>query len=212
MSAGYSDVQNQPPGCTTHEGFKSWCLWLGMTACAAEGWQRLCNQPSVACFSYFFGVLVFQSMSITLLLGKDLVTSWHGLAPHCCLAAVWIVYVPRMWLYGPRSAATRLNDILTLPHLISSSVIAILISVGPDDWVPYHHRPLSMIFLSVMLAFQNVAANSGSVPTLHPSQPHPTMLVPYWHAVTDALRVMDVFSEAFTIRVLLLQACPSSAT
>ena len=193
-----------------NQGFEAYWLRLGMTAEAIAGWRNLNAQPFAICSAYFSAALLMQVVSAYMLAGKTPITAWHAIGPHCTLAAVWVVYVLRMWRLGPRSAKTSLNGILTLPHILAAMFIGVSICVGPESWLPYRKRPLSVILLSLFVLACNTAGNCGAVPTLHPAVPHPSMQEPLIQASLDTVRVMDVLTEGFTIRMLLEQVLSTS--
>lgn len=49
----------------------------------------------------------------------------------CVRAAAGMLNVPRMWRNGPCSAATNLNDVLTLRHMLSTTFTAFMATFGP---------------------------------------------------------------------------------
>lgn len=187
------------------EPFASWCLRLGMTIDAVEGWCKLCLQPSYMCCAFYFSVLCWQTVLGVMLAGKRPMTAWHVIFPHAALTSVWAVYLVRMWRMGPRSATTPLNKLLTIPHLSAMTFIGVSTCVGPDSWMPYCNRTLAVVMLAVLALFVNITGNCGAVPTLHPDEPHPSIHKPLLQSVLETGRIMDTLTDGFTIRLLVLQ-------
>eukprot|EP00892_Ulva_mutabilis_P009755 jgi/Ulvmu1/7151/UM034_0058.1 len=191
---------------STSPSFDACCLRFGMGIHAAAGWRRLCAKPFQISSAYFCGALLFQAVSASMWAGAQSITSWHAIIPHSLLAVVWVVFVANMWRFGPVSTKTALNAVLTIPHMVSVLFIAMKICVGPDSWVPYGNRPLSVILLAFFALFVNTVGNCGAVPTVHPEEPHKSIQEPLIQASLDTVRIMDVLTDASTIRLLLRQA------
>lgn len=198
------------PGTNTTAGGAQWLweLWcqIGHTRTEAlHGWSSIRSSPMTASATYFGSATMFHLFMLVLLAGSYPMPAWHAIAPHSALIVCGLTSSTRIWRMGPNCTKSPLSGVLLLLTSVALSFLGMSLGIGPDNWIPFHNRPLSLVLLAVGGFFVQVTGHCGGVPTLHPPEPYIRMWAPLTQALVETTLIMDTLTDAFMIRFLMQQ-------
>lgn len=192
-----------------------WCLLLGMTTAAWDGWGRIHVKPHVAACYYFSSAAGILSATAWQLTGM---TDFRALYLYVCtlpiLGSTVIVALITLtfWRHGPHVVDSKLGiaagALAGLFHLPTT----LLGYLGPIDAVPFHNRFHYVCCGATLNFFASHSMAAGGSKGEHPVQPRTSNVWPFLRASMRALQLIDAYTDLAVIKTFWEQACTSATT
>lgn len=188
-----------------HARGREWCLRLGMTSSAWDGWCKLHTNPLVA-MCYFFGFVVLtNAVSCVLAVGiqgNSFVEKSTIISTGFHLVMVKAIFF-LFWRWGPGVSCQRLYLPLIFSCALSAMPLMLLGNLGPEALVPWGNRLHFLIGNCVWLLCGLQGFAAGIVPGEHPAEPRSSIMYPVARAFVQAILWTDFWSDASLIRSLM---------
>lgn len=188
-----------------------WCLWLGMTAAAWDGWGKMHVKPHVAACYYFSAVAAtLTTASVQLTDMTDFRPLYLGVCtfPFVGFMVTNVLNNVVFWRHGPVLAHHKLYTAVLLLGVCLLLPSGLLGYVGPIEAVPFHNR---FYFICIAIAGTVCASHilaAGGSKAEHPLQPRTSILQPFVRGTIHAAQLMDAVTDLGVIGDLMEQVCP----
>lgn len=190
---------------------KAWCLRLGMSSSAWDGWAEQHVNPFVA-IRYFFG-----SAALSRAAAAYICTGVRGHDHMYYVVMVPLVFYVVVltgadccyWRWGPEIVHHKLYQTLMALASLCMLPTGYVGFWGPDATVPWNSRFYFICVDAVFTFFVLQAASAGGVPGEHPTEPRTSIMGPCTRSALQALMVLDAASDLALLGPFCLRHAPT---
>eukprot|EP00892_Ulva_mutabilis_P012499 jgi/Ulvmu1/9621/UM054_0051.1 len=204
-AACHTDVTSTPCQAARDWPFFRAAVRLGMSQEAPDSWANIYVRPDIVRQLYFSASIGCMAVFAALFIPGF---QWFAPMARVPIIIFLVVQTARQgWFrqHGPAFAGTkpaRIGVSIVAASLLTMSALAF---AGPDQYVPYGNRVITLIGVSLAAFFVSCAAGCGGVAADHPYQPHKSLLGPLINATFSTLRLMDALTDMTFVRILATQ-------